>query len=546
MSEGEESSKQIDRVLIIDESSFTSNLTRDIYKALLHFLLLADNADPSYRTPRLGVTLLQGNGRHILPKILFPFQPLNKSTLVKLRSALKQSSASVYNSVGDTAHLDYLHWKNVLAESVKSQLQPIITAHHDSSIGCEFILTVITGRDRMWVDKSLRLLNSLSTIRNILVRKIEIVCAANVDNCLEDSSMDMDGHDTIPIPNRLSDENTRNNSISQSMTESSFGAEISIGSLSVVADEVSLLQYFKSWLTFQNNDSEDVRLHIGQLTLKCDIQDCVLRTDWMPFQNSFYINEIQSQSEGNTNKTCGALRQQHFSIELNSVSLIEEKGVCESVLFGTPRLLKPTSFWKLDWEDLEKNQERFLALSEKLSERKQCLVVKQSCNLDVRGRRVPNGHFLLLPSATCNGMLIKPIVTRELVIESGCETGITRDIDKYVQQEVSSTLDSLSLYGEYNPLNHESGLYTCLENLYEKGKTAGSAQRSTGSVRSERGYVGAIPPRKGVIRGRKKIAFVQSVNSDEYGRNMTSSRIQTHNHNPNHSHDLCLSPASDY
>ena len=47
-------------------------------------------------------------------------------------------------------------------------------------------------------------------------------------------------------------------------------------------------------------------------------------------------------------------------------TLIAMQGVCESVLFGMPNMLRPTACWKLDWEELETNQQNFSALCQKL------------------------------------------------------------------------------------------------------------------------------------------------------------------------------------
>ena len=45
------------------------------------------------------------------------------------------------------------------------------------------------------------------------------------------------------------------------------------------------------------------------------------------------------------------------------------QGVCESVLYGTPHILKPTTCWKLDWEELERNHHHFNALCQLLQNR---------------------------------------------------------------------------------------------------------------------------------------------------------------------------------
>ena len=49
--------------------------------------------------------------------------------------------------------------------------------------------------------------------------------------------------------------------------------------------------------------------------------------------------------------------------------MFDTQGVCESVLYGTPHILKPTTCWKLDWEELERNHHHFNALCQLLQNR---------------------------------------------------------------------------------------------------------------------------------------------------------------------------------
>lgn len=37
-------------------------------------------------------------------------------------------------------------------------------------------------------------------------------------------------------------------------------------------------------------------------------------------------------------------------------------GLCQSVLYGLPLIVRPTNCWQLSWEELEGNQQRFQAL----------------------------------------------------------------------------------------------------------------------------------------------------------------------------------------
>lgn len=43
--------------------------------------------------------------------------------------------------------------------------------------------------------------------------------------------------------------------------------------------------------------------------------------------------------------------------------------MCESVLFGMPITMRPTACWRLDWEELENNQNHFSALCRMLQQK---------------------------------------------------------------------------------------------------------------------------------------------------------------------------------
>ena len=69
--------------------------------------------------------------------------------------------------------------------------------------------------------------------------------------------------------------------------------------------------------------------------------------------------------------TCGLKRlatwifwkfEQRLTWTIKKYCFINIQGVCESVLFGMPLILRPTACWKLDWEELEQNQQSFAAL----------------------------------------------------------------------------------------------------------------------------------------------------------------------------------------
>jgi len=54
---------------------------------------------------------------------------------------------------------------------------------------------------------------------------------------------------------------------------------------------------------------------------------------------------------------------------LRPLSFVNVSGVCESVLYGIPRIVKPTSCWKIEWEELENNQSYFNSLNQYMKEK---------------------------------------------------------------------------------------------------------------------------------------------------------------------------------
>ena len=505
MSDYSNNCRQTDRILIIDESYLSSLVIRDVYKSLLHFIILSDNVDPTLRTPRFGLSLLQNNGVRVVSSILFSFQPLTKTSISKLKSTLFQINSS-YRNYSTNSTLQLHQFNELVTGSVTDQLHSIISSHRDGSIGCEFNLIVMTGRDRLWLEKYSRIHSSLGKIKNILVKKIEVVCLSSLDNCLQETSIGLDQLGT-------GESVSQDTFTSQNRMDTGIGIEVVTQMLSIMTDEVSLQQYFKNWLVVDNSDNVDVILHIGQLAIKCDIRDCMLGTEWLPYHATFSMNSTYPQNTFNS-KQCST--ELFHTVELDSACVLEETGVCESVLFGTPRVLRPTSYWKLDWEDLESNQERFHATALSLSERKQYILVKQSCSVDSKGRRLPTAHFLVLPcNLNIGSLLIKPIVTRELLIGNASETVNIQAVSKILLKEASSALDSLTVSKEYNPICYESKLCVCLDQLYDAGRSIGHVSKSNVSVRNERGLVGSIPNRKGVSRGRKRVPIIESRENNE-------------------------------
>ncbi|CAK7296403.1 Meiosis 1 arrest protein [Vulpes lagopus] len=52
--------------------------------------------------------------------------------------------------------------------------------------------------------------------------------------------------------------------------------------------------------------------------------------------------------------------------KLRVIKALNSSGICESLTYGLPFILRPTSCWQLDWDELETNQQHFHALCHSL------------------------------------------------------------------------------------------------------------------------------------------------------------------------------------
>lgn len=104
--------------------------------------------------------------------------------------------------------------------------------------------------------------------------------------------------------------------------------------------------------------------------------------------------------------------------KLQVVKALKSEGVCESVLYGLPFIIKPTSCWQLDWDELELNQHSFHALCHSLLKRKWMLLAKhEPQNTCPSWNVVVHSYYIIVPSDSAT-LLVKPVAVRELLMPS--------------------------------------------------------------------------------------------------------------------------------
>ncbi|CAN0262775.1 unnamed protein product [Lampetra fluviatilis] len=324
-------------------------------------------------------------------------------------------------------------------------------------------VTVVTWSDRANI---IRLLHSfLPSAELDYLKRVQVVCVDLVHTDLgeqglalrEDTSKDsLSSPEMMPSPSAFNATN-----------DGSLSSLIDVQTLE--GSTVVLEGFFRSWLHDCETDWEHLHLifpsalsggGMGQkrITLKCDIQETILNPPLLPGTTNFMLN-----IEGSALKRIPPMTGKSSSAalvpihHLKAVSTVSEEGVCESVLFGLPLILKPTNCWKLDWEELEANRRYFHALSHSLKVRGQQLLA--SCESDSSGplRMGPvRAYYLLLPSGGLS-LLIKSIAVAELLLP--CNQPLLHETpEPGALLDIETALSGMEVLHTYNPLNVHSGL----------------------------------------------------------------------------------------
>ncbi|XP_075931136.1 meiosis 1 arrest protein [Petromyzon marinus] len=378
---------------------------------------------------------------------------------------------------------------------------------------CMLEVTVVTWSGRANI---IRLLHSclpsaeLDCLKRVQVVRVDLVRADLGEQGLalrEDTSEDSLRSEMMPSPSALS-----------ATDDGSLSSLIDVQTLE--GSTVVLEGFFRSWLHDCETDWEHLHLILpsalsgggimGQkrITLKCDIQETILNPPLLPGTTNFTLNiegsalkrippmtgksssaalvpihhlkAVSTVSEEGvcesvlyglplilkavagfepSNPCCLAqwLRLCKLAILAEVCSTVSEEGVCESVLYGLPLILKPTSCWKLDWEELETNRQYFHALSHSLKVRGQQLLA--SCDSESSGplRMGPvRAYYLLLPSGGLS-LLIKSIAVAELLLP--CDQPLLPETPELgALLDIETALSGLEVLHTYNPLHVHSGL----------------------------------------------------------------------------------------
>ncbi|XP_003922617.1 meiosis 1 arrest protein [Saimiri boliviensis] len=244
-------------------------------------------------------------------------------------------------------------------------------------------------------------------------------------------------------------------------------------------DIVSMEIFFKAWLHNSGTDQEQIHLLLSSqcfsnisrardnpMCLKCDLQERLLSPSLLPGTADGSLRMDDPKGDFSTlYQMASQSSASHYKLQV--IKALKSSGLCESLTYGLPFILRPTSCWQLDWDELETNQQHFHALCHSLLKREWLLLAKGEPLSPGHSQRIPASTFYVIMPSRSLTLLVKAVATRELMLPSTFPL-LSEDPCDDSLKTVESILDSLELEPTYNPLQVQSHLYSHLSSNYAK------------------------------------------------------------------------------
>ncbi|XP_035482756.2 meiosis 1 arrest protein isoform X2 [Scophthalmus maximus] len=219
----------------------------------------------------------------------------------------------------------------------------------------------------------------------------------------------------------------------------------------------------KSWLQEQAGDREHLHLLLPSPTnspipvcVKCDMQERLISPALIHLTPNLGMDTESVRHFLPVTKSLA--NQSPQPQRLNVIKALRADGVCESVLYGLPLLIRPTTCWQLDWEEMETNHNLFHALCHTLRSRDLFLLLQvEPVQRSTAGNSGVCSHYLLQPSPSLT-LLLKPVVSRELLLPCSLP-GSTQEPAPDAMHTVQSCLTQLDEDIVFNPVSLSSHLY---------------------------------------------------------------------------------------
>ncbi|XP_028285572.1 meiosis 1 arrest protein [Parambassis ranga] len=265
-------------------------------------------------------------------------------------------------------------------------------------------------------------------------------------------------------------EDTSSPEATHAETEDSLmlGAEVDLQQVenSVFAIEMVL----KAWLQEQGGDKEHLHLLLPSplanhdpVCVKCDMQERLISPALIPLTPNLGVKTESIRDFLPVTK--GSANQSPTPQRLRAIKVLRADGVCESVLYGLPLVIRPTTCWQLDWDEIEANHNLFNAVCQTLRSRDFFLLLQVEPPQKSTGGSGVYSHYVLQPSP-CLSLLLKPVVCRELLLPCSMPM-LGQDPSPNAMQTVQGCLTQLDEEFVLNPLSLISNLY---QHLRSRGR----------------------------------------------------------------------------
>ncbi|XP_036986743.2 meiosis 1 arrest protein isoform X3 [Artibeus jamaicensis] len=204
----------------------------------------------------------------------------------------------------------------------------------------------------------------------------------------------------------------------------------------------------------------------SDVCLKCDLQERLLSPSLLPGTADGSLKMDDPKGDFSTLYQMASQSSASY-YKLRVIKALKSSGICESVTYGLPFILRPTSCWQLDWDELETNQQHFHALCHGLLKREWLLLAKGEPPSQGPSLREPASTFYVIVPSGSPTLLVKAVATRELMLPSPFALLPENPPDDSVKV-VENILDRLELEPTYNPLQVWSHLYPHLTSTFAK------------------------------------------------------------------------------
>ncbi|XP_006811757.1 meiosis 1 arrest protein-like [Saccoglossus kowalevskii] len=482
--------RQPAHILLVDFSPpFDIDICHNLHQSLENLFSLVCNLGGPCRTPIFGLFALGS-----YPECLFPLQhvrgnyPKVYSAIIELKNYLSDGTLSAKNCSCVTQGLQ---------EALGQFKRQANTFRQMTGFSNQLEVTIITAHQATVICQQVEKMTSNIDLEN--VKKIQIVSVTNPDKLVfaED-----DFESTCSQGSKSSSTNTTCSTDNAVLLTCGI-----VDVLDIENDELSLQNFFKSWLHDCGTDREHLHILLppakntttdaGQqkqnIILKCDLHERLLNPSQLPFQAQYCLQTDAVNAKPILASTVNKGNSPLVTINrLKASKLIKADSVCESVLYGVPLMVRPTACWKLDWEELDTNQQNFQAFCHLLQEKEFFLLAV----LDIEDASInkhnpfnyqaeppkPCGYFLLMPSQSTT-LLIKSIAVNELMLPCDFQIPTERPVSDTMEM-LSDSLGQLEVEESFNPLLVKSFLYRSLSSSLLKNSTPRQQKRKNFSNHS--------------------------------------------------------------